>query len=96
MLENGKIRTPNYISQTFAANIYDLLKYQFFMTSPVGEFARVKIQQIIKAFETDSEEKNVKVTQMTEFVKTIGDDYIRNTLESLLNENRENNKVAKK
>ena len=83
MLEDGKIRQIDFSSQTFSANIYDLLKYNFFMTSPVGEFARVKIQKVIQILEENAE-IGKELSDIEEFIKTIGDDYIRKTLESLL------------
>ena len=88
MLEDGKIRNSNFSTQTFSANIYDLLKYQFFMTSPVGEFARVKIQRIIQMLEDNENLSNEEYLEIKNFIKTIGDDYIRKTLESLLKEHQ--------
>ncbi len=90
MLEDGKIRNSDFSTQTFSANIYDLLKYQFFMTSPVGEFARVRIQRIIQMLENNIRLDNKDYTEIQNFIKTIGDDYIRKTLESLLKEHQRN------
>lgn len=91
MLDDGKIRQTEFSSQTFSANIYDLLKYQFFMTSPVGEFARVRIQKIIQKLETTTEIGEEQLLEIKQFISTIGDDYIRKTLVSLLKKYSNNN-----
>ena len=83
MLEDGKIRENQFTAQTFAANIYDLLKTQFFMTSPVGEFARIKMQEILKSF---ANKEPIDDESLQQFIDTIGDSYIRKTLNSLRSE----------
>lgn len=96
MLNDGKIQQPYFTSQTFSANIYDLLKYQFFMFSPIGEFARKRIQQIIQKFETNSEIQKEEMSSIENLIATIGDNYIRKTLESLLKEYKEKNQRSYK
>ena len=54
MLEEGEKRDNKIAEQTFGANIYDLLKNQFFMTAPVGEIARNKINEIIEFANSDN------------------------------------------
>lgn len=91
MLDDGQIRQTEFVSQTFSANIYDLLKYQFFMTSPVGEFARAKIQKIIRMLEAEKKLQKKELSDIKQFITTIGDDYVRKTLEALLKKHLTNN-----
>ena len=85
MLEEGEKRDNKIAEQTFGANIYDLLKNQFFMTAPVGEIARNKINEIIEFANSDntSDDEN-QLGNYKCYVKNLGDSYLRNTLEYLL------------
>lgn len=70
--------------ETLGANIYDLLKYQFFITSPVGEFVKTKINEIMDILES-GEITIEDCKKYKNFIGLIGDSYIRNILEYKIN-----------
>ena len=85
VLENGEKKLNKLHEQTFGANIYDLLKNQFFMSAPIGEIANRKINEIIE--DANSSEFSVndnKLEAHLDFVRKLGDSYLRNTLEYML------------
>lgn len=90
MLEEGELKHNSITEQTFGANIYDLLKNQFFMSSPVGEIARLKMNEIIEYTNADDKNENDKklIDQYLELVEKFGDSYLRNTLKYMLNKKR--------
>lgn len=76
---------------TFAANIYDLLKSSFFMKTSIGDFASAKIQMFLKIYhEPDTEKrKNLFCLNREDFeylVNAIGDSYLHKTLLLMFNE----------
>lgn len=77
-------------TQTFAANIHDLLSNGFFMNSTIGEFAASKIKEIIDFYEEvvkDAEKEIDKAELKAEYLKQkadfkmiyniIGEEYIK-------------------
>lgn len=50
------------------------------MTSTVGEFARIKMQELLKRFEN---KEKINDQEAKQFIDTIGDNYIRKTLNRL-------------
>ena len=81
MLEDGEKRYNKVTEQTFGANIYDLLKNQFFMSAPVGEIARKRINEIIEYTNSGSNSENL---DYNEIVELLGDPYLRNSLKYML------------
>lgn len=89
-LQDGK---PQYnkLQKTFGANVYDLLTNQFFMHGFVGEFASKQISEIITLYnQKDTEEKRKRIKEKHIMMKCvaeqIGDNYIRNTLNEMIDE----------
>lgn len=81
MLEEGEIRRKSFTeNQTFGANIYDLLKTQFFMTSAIGEYAKQTINKLCSNNFDSEEELNI----MLERVDFIGDSYLKNSINYLI------------
>lgn len=80
ILRLGEHKKKN--TETFGANIYDLLNDQFFMDSFVGEFAKQKIETIIQKV---SKAKKKNVNDLQEEINLIGDEWVRNTLSIQLN-----------
>lgn len=83
----GKIRIsnkPGLISQTFAANIHNLLINNFFMESTMGEFSAKKIEEIIKIFK-DNEQGIYRYSpnEIWNIIQNIGEPIIRNKLNSM-------------
>lgn len=81
MLEEGEKRDNKVTEQTFGANIYDLLKNQFFMSAPVGEIARRRINEIIEYANSQSISEELDYNKIVEL---LGDSYLRNSLKYML------------
>lgn len=89
MLDDGKIQKKNFnISQTFGANIYDLLKNLFFMSAPVGEFARNIINEVILNMNSDKQFLPEELDAYEDKINFLGDSYLKNSLLYLLNKKR--------
>ena len=76
---------------TFAANIYDLLKSSFFMKTSIGEFASSKIQMFLRVYhETNTEKRKylfcLNRKEFEYLVNAIGDPYLHKTLLLMFNE----------
>ena len=97
-LENGQCKNISNIidiKQTFGANIHTLLSHGFFMKNGLmGEFAKEKIQSIIKyhediekkeILETDTiEYKTKKQKEFWQIQSIIGDDYLKQVIKNHL------------
>ena len=91
LLDNGEIQTKNlFEDQTFAANIYDLLQKQFFMTAPIGEIAKNRINEIISFCKNEISFDNVeeKIQIYDSIINNLGDSYFKNTLFYMLNKKK--------
>lgn len=76
---------------TFAANIYDLLKSSFFMKTGIGEFASSKIKDFLNVYhETDKNKRRLsfleKRNKFKYVVTIIGDPYLHDSLKRMFNE----------
>ena len=87
-LRDGK--TNNFIpaEKTFSANIYDLLKNQFFLDAPVGKMAEEVFNTIID----DYNNKKVSSSEYSDnkdfynwLVGQIGDEYFKKTIKKMIN-----------
>ena len=72
------------VGNTFGANIYDLLRDSFFLTSDIGELAHSKIDEMIKLYhQADSENKRKTFEEKyDEFVfvhEHLGEAYLKKT-----------------
>lgn len=78
------------LNETLAANIYDLLENQFFMTSTIGECSKKMIETIIEYCNNVPVSKSVitsdKLHSYTDFIESIGDKYLKLTLRDMLKE----------
>lgn len=88
-LNNGYPETK-FLQKTLGANIYDLLKNQFFMDSSIGGVPEKIINEIIDLYE-GNKEKNINTTNeeisfYRQFVQEIGDEYLVDSLGSMLSE----------
>ena len=89
-LENGKPSIKPII-KTFGANIYDLLKGDFFLEKGfVGQFAMSKIREII-LYTNKGEYIDEKHNLYLKIVEIIGDDIIKNKIIQLLDDIRPKN-----
>ncbi|WXR62029.1 AAA family ATPase [Peptostreptococcaceae bacterium AGR-M142] len=72
------------INDTFASNIHMLLKESFFMDSTIGEFAKKKIEQVVKVL--NDENNDIEEDRKNEIRKTIniiGEPIIKKKLEQM-------------
>ena len=71
-------------NKTFCANIMNLYKDSFFMESTFGEFAKIKIQEIIDELNGDkkviSEERKIEIW---ETIQMIGENLVRKKMENM-------------
>ena len=87
-LKDGKIE--NNETKTFGANIHNLLANEFLMKEGfMGEFARKKIQSLIKDLEDYATSgklilKSKEYSQIEQKIETIGEPLIKNSLRSML------------
>jgi len=87
-LKNGKSEMPD-IEQTFGANIHTLLSHGFFMENGLmGEFAKEKINEVIKLLNPNSKRKLSKINQKfcEHIISIIGEPILKKTLEHQFNE----------
>lgn len=77
MIKDGEQTQPEEESETFCANVYDILNSQFFMKRFVGDLASIKLDNLIRdinAYRVNpSDEKKVALKKR---IKIIGDDFI--------------------
>lgn len=85
-LENGNIKEPDP-NNSFAANIHDLLADEFFLSEEgfMGEFAKKKIQSLIKFLDEKNKKRNKKWNEKNAlpFINMIGEPMLRETLREL-------------
>lgn len=83
LLEYGKIREA--IIETFGQNIHTLLKNSFFIDSPLGEFAKTKIESVKSYLEEKYKDPNYVCEDMSmdkarAIISLIGEPVIKNSL----------------
>lgn len=100
-----KIQSEIVLHKTFGANIFDILKNDFFMSSFIGEYSKQEIKKIIEWMTKDKNNKYIYEKELEENKKRIkyiinfmGESLIKNKLEKMYieYENLINNKKEKK
>ena len=74
---------------TMAANIYDLLDDQFFLEYTIGDVIRKEIEEFIAVYQDKKNYKNLSdyiIHRFEQLIPLIGDDFIREDLDSKLRE----------
>ena len=83
-LKKGKI-DETVTNKTLAANIYDLLKNQFFMDATIGKKSNKIIQEFLKDYKKSKKKiKEERIKFYESFIENIGDDYLHDTLSNML------------
>ena len=83
-LKKGKI-DETVTNKTLAANIYDLLKNQFFMDATIGKNSNKIIQEFLKDYKKSKKKiKGKRIKFYESFVENIGDDYLHDTSGNML------------
>lgn len=82
--DNGKtvVDDPEGLENTFAANIHTLAKNGFFMTSTIGEFAKSKIEEVIKIINDNKYQENKEYCDYV--ISIIGEPLIRDRLNKMI------------
>ncbi len=89
MLQNNKI-----LSNTFANNIHTLLKEQYFMSSTIGEFAKTKIEKVLKNINNKVNDLDT-INEMNQIVNNIGEDLLKNKIKEMMSELNDKDKQTK-
>lgn len=83
-LKQGEIE-EKIKTKTLAANIYDLLKNQFFMDATIGENSNKIIREFLADYKKDKKKiKDQKIKFYESFIENIGDDYLHDSLSNML------------
>ncbi len=85
MLKDGLEYKKEEKSETFGANVYDLLNSQFFMDRFIGEFAQNKLSKLINkinAYRDNPKEEILE--QLEQEIKNFGDMYLQLKLKNAL------------
>ncbi|MHA4987313.1 AAA family ATPase [Cetobacterium somerae] len=82
--------------KTFGANIFDILKNDFFMTSFIGEYSKQEIRNIINLMEKNKEGKYLREKELEEnedrikyLIDSIGEPLIKNKLKKMYDSYKE-------
>ena len=80
-----EVKSMESLVDTFGANIFDLFKTSFFLDGgPIGEFARQKINALLRKLADGKGDKKVGPDDKA-LAKIVGDPFIRNYLQSCIN-----------
>lgn len=84
--DNNRTIVEGMQEETFCANIHNLFKDSFFMDATIGEFAKSKIDEVIKLINNGVEDENMDRDRAKEIIQIIGEPIIRNKLKHMYNE----------
>jgi AAA15 family ATPase/GTPase len=84
-----KVLSSDHFNLTFGGNIHEMLMDSFFLQDGVvGEFAREKINDVIKEIQKKEKIEPQRISELKRFILTIGEPVIRVKLLALLNEKK--------
>lgn len=86
-IENGKPDSDK-VEETFSANIHDLLANDFFLkTGFMGEFAKVKINELIEFLSSEKmEDEQWDLVEAEKLIQIIGEPFLKQDLIELFND----------
>lgn len=90
MIKDGEQTQPEEESETFCANVYDVLNNQFFMSRFVGDFANSKINDVIERMKSERALSEQEIIKIKKDISLIGDSFLRRMLEKKLNQRQGN------
>ncbi|MFJ7928990.1 AAA family ATPase [Peribacillus sp. NPDC096448] len=70
------------------SNFYDIIQNDFFITSPIGEYARDIFDKIVQKINKWTEYDEQEIEQVNSIISSIGEEMIRVKLQQLLNERK--------
>lgn len=77
----------------FGANVYDLMKNQFFMENTVGEFATKKLNNLAREIEELGRDNEENIKNIEYFVDQIGESVIQKILKKKLEDRKQRLKL---
>lgn len=86
MIKDGEQTQPDEESETFCANVYDILNNQFFMSRFVGDFANSKINDVIEVLKSEEALTEQGAIKIKNDISLIGDSFLRGMLQKKLNQ----------
>ena len=84
MIKDGEQTLPEEDTETFCANVYDILNNQFFMSRFVGDFANSKINDVIERLKSERALTEQEIIKIKKDMSLIGDSFLRRMLEKKL------------
>ena len=90
MIKDGEQTLPEEDTETFCANVYDILNNQFFMSRFVGDFANSKINDVIERLKSERALTEQEIIKIKKDMSLIGDSFLRRILEKKLNQRQGN------
>jgi predicted ATPase len=70
------------------SNFYDIIQSDFFITSPIGEYARSIFDKTVEKINKWTEYDEQEIEQVNSIISSIGEEVIRAKLQQLLNERK--------
>ncbi|MEH7596626.1 hypothetical protein V7295_29585 [Bacillus toyonensis] len=67
-------------------NFYDIIKNDFFITSPIGEYAKTIFKEIVEKINDLEKKSKDEIDNLKGIISSIGDEMIRIKLQQLLND----------
>ena len=86
MIKDGEQTQPDEESETFCANVYDILNNQLFMSRFVGDFANSKINDVIEVLKSEEALTEQGAIKIKNDISLIGDSFLRGMLQKKLNQ----------
>lgn len=84
MIKDGEQTYPEEDTETFCANVYDILNTQFFMNRFVGDFANDKINNVIEMLKRNEDLSEADINRVKKVVSIIGDSFLKGMLHKKL------------
>jgi predicted ATPase len=72
----------------FMSNFYDIIQSDFFITSPIGEYAKHVFEKTIKRITSWNEYDENEIFLVNGIISSIGEDIIRGKLQQLMNDKK--------
>lgn len=90
MIKDGIQTLPEDDTETFCANVYDILNNQFFMSRFVGDFANSKLNDVIELLNKEDILTEQQMHKAQKDISLIGDSFLRRMLLKKLNQRQGN------
>ena len=89
--KNGIAYEVNIEKESFAGNICEMYCSNMFMENTIGEFARVKLKEIINNIDKNKDIDEKQMKKYKKLISKVGDDLLRKLLEDKVKDYEKNN-----